>query len=85
MARRPEFPAKAMTREELRQLKRSLSLLSPHTVRDNYTELLASCRLRDGTPPPPRTMQRLVTLWKILWRRRGKWRRKAFDSPVHSP
>jgi hypothetical protein len=51
MARRPEFPAKAMTREELRELKRSLSLLSPHTVQDNYTELLASCRLRDGTPP----------------------------------
>jgi hypothetical protein len=71
MARRPEFPAKAMTREELKELRRSLSLLSPHTVRDNYNELLASCRLRDGTPPPPRTMQRLVTLWKILWRWRG--------------
>jgi len=71
MARRPELPAKAMTREELKELRRSLSLLSPHTVRDNYTELLASCRLRDGTPPLPRTMQRLVTLWKILWRSRG--------------
>jgi len=71
MARRPEFPAKAMTPEELKELKRSLSLLSPHSVRDNYTEALASCRLRDGTPPPPRTMQRLVTLWKTLWRWRG--------------
>jgi hypothetical protein len=60
-----------MTREELKEPRRSLSLLSPHTVRDNYIELLASCRLRDGTPPPPRTMQRLVTLWKILWRWRG--------------
>jgi hypothetical protein len=71
MARRPGFLAKAMTREELKEQKRSLSLLSPHTVRDNYCELLASCQLRDGTAPPPRTMQRLVTLWKILWRWRG--------------
>jgi hypothetical protein len=43
MARRPEFPAKALTREELKELKRSLPLLTPHTVRDNYSELLASC------------------------------------------
>jgi hypothetical protein len=71
MARRPEFPAKATTREELKELKRSLSLLSPHTARIIYTELLASCRLRDGTPPPQRAMQQLVTLWKILWRWRG--------------
>ena len=85
MARRPEFPARAVTRGELKELTRSLSLLSPHTVQDDYTELLATCRLRDGTLPPPRTMQRLVTLWKILWRWRGSWRRKAFDSPMHSP
>jgi hypothetical protein len=71
MSRQPEFPAKAMTREELRELKRPLSLLSPHTVQDTYTELLASCLLRDGTPPTPRTTQRLVMLWKILWRWRG--------------
>lgn len=71
MARRPEFPAKAMTREELKDLKRSLSRLSPYTIRDNYAEALETCRLRGETPPPPRTMQRLVTLWKILWRWRG--------------
>jgi hypothetical protein len=69
MARGPEFPAEPLTSKGLEELNRSLSRLSPQSVRDNYIELLASCRLRDGTPPPPRTMQRLVTLWKILWRR----------------
>jgi hypothetical protein len=40
MARRPEFPANALTREQLKELKHSLSLLSPHSVRGNYEETL---------------------------------------------
>jgi hypothetical protein len=71
MARRPEFPASAMTREQLKDLKRSLSMLSPHTVRDNYQKLLEKCRLHEGAPPTPRVMQELVTLWRLLWR----WRK----------
>jgi hypothetical protein len=54
MAWRPEFPANVMTREQLKELKRSLSLLSPHTVRDNYQKLLERCRLRGELPPTPR-------------------------------
>jgi hypothetical protein len=68
MARRPEFPPKAMTRGEL---KHSLSLLNSHAIRDNYAAALESSRLRADAPPPPQTMRRLVTLWKILWRWRG--------------
>jgi hypothetical protein len=45
MARRPEFLANLMTREQLKQLRWSLSLLSPHTVRNNYEETLQKCRL----------------------------------------
>jgi hypothetical protein len=67
MARRPEFPAIVMTAEELKQLKRSLSMLSPYMVRDNYQNLLEKCRLREGALPTPRMMQELVTLWKVLW------------------
>jgi hypothetical protein len=79
MARRPEFPAIVMTAEELKQLKRSLSMLSPHTVRDNYQELLEKCRLREGSPPPtPRMMQELVTLWRVLW----GWRKYSSRSSV---
>jgi hypothetical protein len=53
MARRPEVQAKVMTREQLKELTRSLSLLSPHTVRDNYQKLLEQCRLRGEKPPAP--------------------------------
>ena len=67
MAGRFEFPANVMTREQLKELKRSLSMLSPHTVRDKYQKLLEQCRLRGGAPPSPRVMQELVTLWKVLW------------------
>jgi hypothetical protein len=31
MARRPEFPAKAMAQDELKQLKHSVALRTPHT------------------------------------------------------
>jgi hypothetical protein len=70
MARRPEYPANManiMTAEELKQLKRSLSMLSPYMVRDNYQKLLEKCRLREGALPTPRMMQELVTLWRVLW------------------
>ena len=71
MARRPEFPANVMTREQLKELKRSFSMLSAPTVQDNYEKLLERCWLRAGMPPPPCMMQELVTLWKVLWR----WRK----------
>jgi hypothetical protein len=59
-----------MTQEQLSQMRRRLSQLTPHTVRGSYEEALERCRLRAGTPPPPRAIQELVTLWKVLW----KWR-----------
>jgi hypothetical protein len=68
MARRPDFPASVMTREELNRLKRPVSMLSPHTVRHNYRKLLERCRSLQDTLPTPRMMQELVTLWKVLWR-----------------
>jgi hypothetical protein len=51
-----------MTREELNRLKRSLLILNPYAVRDNYQKMLERCRLREGTLPTPRMMQELVTL-----------------------
>jgi len=68
MAWRPEYPVNVMTAKELKQLKRSLSMLSPYTVRDNYQKQLEKCRLWEGSPPAPRMMQELVTLWRVLWR-----------------
>jgi hypothetical protein len=68
MARRPEFSAKVMTRDELNRLKHSLSLLSPSSVQDSYQQSLERCRLKNGTPPAPRFVQELVTAWRVLWR-----------------
>jgi hypothetical protein len=60
-----------MTRDELKQLKRSLSMLSPHTVRDNYQKMLEKCQLCEGALPTPRMMRELVTLWEVLRIRRN--------------
>ena len=70
MAKRPEYlPNDAMTRQQLRELERSLSLLSPHTVKDRYKQL--ADRIRFLELPTPRVNQELVTTWKVLWR----WRK----------
>jgi hypothetical protein len=70
MARRPSFkPNDAMTEEQLRELRRSLQLLSPHMVTEKYKTVMDRCRFYDLATP--KMMQELVTLWKVLW----KWRK----------
>lgn len=70
MAKPPNsIPNDAMTRKQLQQLERSLSLLSPHSVKEKYRQLADRCRFLDL--PTPRIMQELVTTWKVLWR----WRK----------
>jgi hypothetical protein len=74
MAKRPTYlpndaPTDAMTRQQLQQLERSLSLLSPHIVKEKYRQLADRCRFLDL--PTPRVIQELVTTWKVLWR----WRK----------
>ena len=74
MAKRPNCLPKAayndaMTRQQLQQLERNLSLLSPHLVKEKYRQLADRCRFLDL--PTPRVIQELVTTWRVLWR----WRR----------
>jgi hypothetical protein len=70
MARRPtSIPNDALTRQQLKEMERSLSLLSPHIVKEKYRQAADRCRFLDL--PTPRVMQELVTTWKILWR----WRK----------
>jgi hypothetical protein len=70
MARRPDpLPNDAMTREQLEQFRRNLSLLSPETVKERYRRAADRCRFLDL--PTPRVIQELVVLWKVLW----KWRK----------
>jgi hypothetical protein len=74
MAKRPSYlpseaPNDAMTRQQLKELERSLSLLSPHIVKEKYRQAADRCRFLDL--PTPRVVQELVTTWKVLWR----WRK----------
>lgn len=74
MAKRPTDPRHhaaddTLTRDQLNELQRSLSLLSPDTVRGRYRQLADRCRFLDL--PSPRIIQELVATWKVLWR----WRK----------
>jgi len=70
MPKRPtSIPNDALTREQLRQLERNLSLLSPYLVKEKYRQAADRCRFLDL--PTPRVVQELVTIWKVLWR----WRK----------
>jgi len=70
MAKRPAYLVNdAMTRGELRELERSLRLLSPMVVKEKYKVLADRCRFLEL--PTPRLMQEFVATWKVLW----KWRR----------
>jgi len=70
MARRPQrLPNDAMTETQLKELERSLSLLSPMIVKEKYKVLADRCRFLEL--PTPRLMQEFVATWKVLW----KWRR----------
>jgi hypothetical protein len=70
MPKRPaSIPNDALTREQLKQLERNLSLLSPYAVKEKYRQAADRCRFLDL--PTPRVVQELVTTWKVLWR----WRK----------
>ena len=69
MARRPEVHKNIMTEQEIADLKRRLSLLSRQHVQQEYLAQIERCRLH-GDVPPPYVMQRLVTIWRVLWRQR---------------
>ena len=71
MARRPERVNDALSEQDLKQLRESLSRLSPQGVMDFYNRAHEDCRLIYTRIPSPRKMQTLVQVWKQLW----KWRR----------
>ncbi|HEY1481098.1 MAG TPA: hypothetical protein VGF19_00130 [Candidatus Acidoferrum sp.] len=66
MARRPaHLPCDSMSKAEMDELQRSLSLLSPDIVKGRYKAVLDRCRFLELATP--RMMQELVTLWRVLW------------------
>ena len=56
MPKRPtSIPNDALTREQLKQLERNLSLLSPYAVKEKYRQAADRCRFLDL--PTPRVVQ----------------------------
>jgi len=74
MARRPESSNReeVLSRNDLKELMRNLSLLSEHAVLDFYQSAYRECAIINSrTFPPARAIQQLVQAWKLL----RKWRR----------
>ncbi len=72
MARHPDYPERdeTLTREELKELKRNLSLLSTPGVVNFYRDAYTQCA--PERKPGARAIQQLVIAWKIL--RHWNWR-----------
>ena len=59
-----------LSEQDLKQLRESLSRLSPEGVREFYDRAHEDCRLIYTRLPSPRKIQTLVQVWKQLW----KWK-----------
>jgi len=55
-----------LNREELAELRRSLSMLSTDGVERFYRQAHERCVLQPNRPPSALRMQELVTAWKLL-------------------
>jgi hypothetical protein len=65
MANRPETE-RILSREELREFSRRLSMLSISGVEATYRTAYADCRLEDKRLPAAASIQQLVTAWRVL-------------------
>lgn len=70
MAIRPKFkpPDKAMTPAELKQFRERLATLTWHHVSIEYQSAYMECRMYGSGLPPPAAVQKLVQIYKQLWR-----------------
>jgi len=72
MEHRPESET-ILSREELEEFSRRLSLLSVEGVERTYRASYEDCRLERNRLPPAAAIQQLVTTWKVLRKiRNGK-------------
>jgi hypothetical protein len=70
MARRPQPPDEVLSRKELTELQRRLSMMSTTAVQDFYQSAYTVCRIGPGHFPSARAIQELVQAWKQM----RKWR-----------
>jgi hypothetical protein len=65
-----------MSREDAEKYQHHLQQLSKPHVEDAYRNAFSDCALMSGQPPTPRTIQRLLCVWKVLWRWRERETRR---------
>jgi hypothetical protein len=65
MTRRPE-PERILSKEELAEFERKLSMLSDPGVVDQYQSAYQDCRYDGRVLPQPSAVQRLVAAWRVL-------------------
>lgn len=70
MARRPQPPDEVLSRKELTELQRRLSMMSTTAVQDFYQSAHSVCRIGPGHFPSARAIQELVQAWRQI----RKWR-----------
>jgi hypothetical protein len=70
MARSPKPSEEILTRRDLEELQRRLSMMSMTAVQDFYQYTHSACRIFPGYLPSPRAIQELVQAWKQM----RKWR-----------
>jgi hypothetical protein len=79
MAYRPDASEfdKPLSPDELKELQRRLSLLSPHQVQEAYRRAHRQCQMEGDVLPRAAVLQELVAAWKLLrnWKRRRPPRR----------
>jgi hypothetical protein len=65
-------PDEPLTKAEIEQYKRGLSLISPSSVVKEYQQAYEECRMEGDKLPRASAIQQLVAAWYQLW----KWRRR---------
>ena len=67
MAYRPDASEfdKPLSPDELKELHRRLSLLSPHHVQEAYRRAHKDCQMDTDILPKDAAVQELVTTWKL--------------------
>src|SRR4029077_14808970 len=71
IARRPRPPDEILSRKDLAELQRKLSMMSVTAVQDFYSSAHMVCRIGPGHFPSARAIQELVQAWKQMRKWRG--------------
>jgi hypothetical protein len=66
VAKRPDVQKPVLSRGELAEIQRKLSMMSVTGIQDFYRAAYYRCRLENEGLPPARAIQELVEAWKAM-------------------